>query len=681
MKTFCFSPNAKKIDTKKCIDFIVGRLRERKLFIFFGAGVSRDFPTSNPLVADNGSIPGLRTLLKEILIQGCPPEAMDAIEKSIENRPLEWLLEHYVGILGGFALKFLSLLEKIENHPNPPNYNHYALALLAKERFCRFFLTVNFDTLFEQAFQMIKAEEGKALIIPEIENYVKERQIYERILTSTSHNNCYLFKLHGTLENQRSILTTVEALGFGLPRHKRKVIQNLLRGSTCLFVGYRAGDLDIFPVLDMLPLDAEIVWYEKDEKAKESELLGKFLTRRSHFLIISDLGPFLQEIFKRLKINDEPIWQHLPMNSFSELEKLQVSAEKEKGDMLRKFTEDFASENVSKEAACLIAARILSLNYPNGINLRERLIDSIDSKRLKPSLRYAYYAALAERAWNVGELSKAVEFRKLALYHIREAQLLPYEKTRVAIEQRLRIARDWFNLSKWSPGFLKRLCIWVCATKYYFISIIYLKLCRRQLTPNESGSLKLMCWYLPGNYFEGIHEKFLHKKLSFAVKKSEWVSLKKPLRVRLACKLASFLYKQHERYKEYSFGWNSHCMHRLGEMLFHQSQSDVPEAHRLFVEADVPILWVEDDPNKLQGELDQAVKPGLHIALRLLYAGDPEKALNLLRNQYENYEKTGHLSGKRKTLFYQALCFERLRDMEKLNNSLKQLEKLVDSYR
>src|SRR3989344_4433140 len=426
MKTFCFRSKPKTVGVETCINLIVNRLRERKLFIFFGAGISRDFPTLNPLVADNGHyIVGLRTLLKGILIDGCPDWARDSIKTSTKDRPLEWLLEHYVGIVGESALKFLSLLEKSENYPTPPNYNHYALSLLAKEGFCRFFLTVNFDTLFEQAFQKINAEEGGALIIPEIENHVKERRIYDQISTSTSHNNCYLFKLHGTLENQRSILTTVEALGFGLPQHKRKLIQNLLRGSSCLFIGYRAGDLDIFPVLDMLPLDAEIIWYEKDEKAKESELLGKFLARRSHFLIISDLGPFLQEILKRLKINDEPIWQHLPMNSFSGLEKLPDSAEKEKNAMLMKFTNDFASKNVPKEAACLIAARILSLNYPNGANLRQRLIDSIDSKGLKYSLRYAYYAALAERAWNVGELSKAVEFRKLALYHIRESQLLP----------------------------------------------------------------------------------------------------------------------------------------------------------------------------------------------------------------------------------------------------------------
>ena len=121
-------------------------------------------------------------------------------------------------------------------------------------------------------------------------------------------------------------------------------------------------------------------------------------------------------------------------------------------------------------------------------------------------------------------------------------------------------------------------------------------------------------------------------------------------------------------------------MRRLGEMLLHQAQSDVPEAHRLFVEADGPILWVEDDPNKLQGEWDQSVKPGLHIALRLLYAGASEGSLNLLQKQYENYEKTEHLSGKRKTLLYRALCLEQMGKIEELSDTLKQIEKLVGRY-
>lgn len=682
MNTFCFKTNYKDVDSNECINFIVSRLREHKLNIFFGAGVSRDFPTLNPLVDDSDPIPGFRTLLQEILVQGCPSWAEDAIKESIKDKPLEWLLEHYIEIVGERALNILSLLQEIDGHPNSPNYNHYALASLATKGFCRFFLTVNFDIIFEQAFLKIKINSANysRLIIPEAS--MKEKRIYNQVLTSTSPNNCYLFKLHGTLENQRSILTTVETLGFGLPPHKRKLIQNLLRGSTCLFIGYREGDLDIFPVLDILPSDAEVIWYEKNFKAKDSPSLGSFLARRPHFLIIGDLGPILQEILKRLGISDEPIWELLTLHSFSDIQSLQNQAEGNKAILLRNFVKKFGTSIVTNEAACLIAARILSLGYPDGRNLRKKLFNSIDPQKLSAGFQYVYCATLAELKWNVGELSKAVKFRKLALSHIKEAQLSRSGKTRAMMEQHLRIIRDSISHIKWSCSF-KKLYLGGRSVKYFFLYTMYRLSYGMRLTPIERGSLIVMPWYFPGDFFEWIHEILLRKRLLIVGKEGKMTTLKRALINKIlkpVCRLACFFYRQHERYREYSFGWNSHCMRRLGEMLLHRAQSDVPMSHKLFVEADRAISWVDDNPNKLQGELDQAVKPGLHIALRLLYAGAPEEALSLLRKQYEVYKQTEHLSGKRKTLLYSALCFEKMGKTEELRDTLKQLNELIGGY-
>ena len=54
--------------------------------------------------------------------------------------------------------------------------------------------------------------------------------------------------------------------------------------------------------------------------------------------------------------------------------------------------------------------------------------------------------------------------------------------------------------------------------------------------------------------------------------------------------------------------------------------------------------------------------------------------LELLDEQYKAYEKTDHLSGMRKTIFYKCLCYEKIQNLTELSKNLKLLDDLEKNY-
>lgn len=153
-----------KVNVRKAF---VESLRSKSLIFFFGAGLSREYPSLCPTSWSTDDMPGLNKLLTEAMIRhiiGMSDKDRELIKQQVRGMGLEQILEHFRVIVGQEALDFLNIFQSVPGGIKlSPNYRHYALALFARERKCMHFITLNFDTFLEEAFQRL----GISLIVPE----------------------------------------------------------------------------------------------------------------------------------------------------------------------------------------------------------------------------------------------------------------------------------------------------------------------------------------------------------------------------------------------------------------------------------------------------------------------------------------------------------------------------------
>jgi hypothetical protein len=127
-----------------------------RLAFVFGAGVSIEYPSLLPMTV-TGRLPGLVDLVLDVLQEkaGALGEPATCL---LRRAKLEHLLDHLHRTIGDEVFKFLTPLGK-----GRPNLRHHALAMLCERFECRRFMTVNFDTLFEDAC-------ARSLVCPEKED-------------------------------------------------------------------------------------------------------------------------------------------------------------------------------------------------------------------------------------------------------------------------------------------------------------------------------------------------------------------------------------------------------------------------------------------------------------------------------------------------------------------------------
>lgn len=211
------------------IDKIVGLIKNGKIRIFCGAGISY-----------NSGVPLVEPLVKRIL------EALGATEEEYETfKQAKYPFEAFMNAIGynskgqveSLVSEHLRKLFQIGS----PNNNHYFISHLFKSGMIDKVVTTNFDCHIE------KSLENKVLY-----NSFKDEKEFQNIQWDSSDNT--LIKVHGCISDPNSIRTTLDGVAnqFFHPE-REKVIQNtFLTGSheAVLVVGYSFSDhFDITPFL------------------------------------------------------------------------------------------------------------------------------------------------------------------------------------------------------------------------------------------------------------------------------------------------------------------------------------------------------------------------------------------------------------------------------------------------
>lgn len=204
-------------------------LDSNRLLIFCGAGISMLPPSCLP------SWWGFnQALLEEAkratlqLLPGLPSEAIEGIHAlSLDRIPVQSFSDTLVQTFAGSG--YFSVLDVLDSEF--PNANHRAIVELAHRRQARAIVSTNFDTLIERSFR--DAE------VP-LRVCVAERD-YE--LSASGEERCTLFKLHGSVTSQSSLIDTVTQKLRGLSPAVRARLKALFRDYHILVLGFSGADL------------------------------------------------------------------------------------------------------------------------------------------------------------------------------------------------------------------------------------------------------------------------------------------------------------------------------------------------------------------------------------------------------------------------------------------------------
>jgi len=126
-----------------------------------------------------------------------------------------------------------------------PNANHCSIDQITRDYTVPAILTTNFDVHLEDALGISHTHRGSRLHVGRAPRRVL-RALRDR---SPPRGRSHLVKIHGSLDDRRSIVLTLRQAGRKLSDDLSEVITSALETHTVLIVGYSGNDDDIFPVL------------------------------------------------------------------------------------------------------------------------------------------------------------------------------------------------------------------------------------------------------------------------------------------------------------------------------------------------------------------------------------------------------------------------------------------------
>jgi len=658
MKTYTVDDHVAALpdDSGVALNELANSLLSKNLIFFFGAGLSFEYPSLLPL-AMNSSLPGLKQSLAEMLVRTIPVDLLKPVTEDLEKLTLEHLLDQCARILGEDALDLLDVLDATKLSSSP-NYRHYVLALLAKHGLCRYFFTVNFDNLLETAFEDFTIP----LLVPEKTD--REARGYRTAMQSSRSQN-WLFKLHGTIEKKASLLTTVEKIANGLPTYKQSLLQHLFSAHDTFFIGYSDNDLDVFPFLKRIASAQKIFWYQHSEPPQEH--IRRFLTTRPHHIFVGDLDDILNAVLRQLTLSDNLILSKLNVSSLEEIQEVESSTISRRKDQITAYFGNYQDRLISPEAARLILSNTVGIDK---ISIRKTLLDSLEFQNLAPTLRYSYYAELAERSYSDGDLSNASKNRKLALSNLPSARFPSNFALRTLLEQKMRLRGDHLASFRKRSRIPSLIIAVVLSLEIRFRLLLQ----GHRLTSFDRGTFKSMFNFHAGTRWQALTERIL---LNLAVTSTNGKpSLRRKLKkhiMRVAATVAEFRYRRARKLDRQSAGWNLLHTQRLAEAILHKRGYCSEEARELIFKTRV---WgrVEDSSDKPKDYL------GPHEGLMLFHQRNYPEAIRILKLTSDYYEKTNHLTGKIKTMLFLALCYRELGDNDQLQKCLARYNQLSKGY-
>ena len=398
------------------LDDLWSSLQTRRLIIFFGAGVSREFPSLAPIARPSGPLPGLIDLLREVVLEKLPPALRDSAAALLPELGLEQLLESVAGVVGDDAMDFLSVLELPESRPN---YRHLAMARLAQAGCLRALVTVNFDTFLERSLE--------ALAVPYFvpEEAADEARAYRQSLNR--RGSIALLKLHGTLRNRDSLITTIETVGLGLPRYKVAALRGMLEGSDLFFLGYSDNDVDVFREIEHSDIRGRVFWHFLDPPDLDHPALARisaFLRAHRHWIFSGSLDEVLETLLKRIDPEAPArILEMLGFSSLSDVEEAERLAVEEWSKFVRRRVKEHTDAWLTPEASALIVRRSLGESPDELRVLRRELLEYVEhASMLTPRVEIARCNQVGEELAHRGETTVSIRMRRQLLPKSRQGQ-------------------------------------------------------------------------------------------------------------------------------------------------------------------------------------------------------------------------------------------------------------------
>jgi NAD-dependent SIR2 family protein deacetylase len=211
----------------KIINTLSGLIKDRKLAVFCGAGISyhSGLPLSNPL---------LQQLFAQIGLN--EKEARTIFDAKLPFEGIAGVVAEATGSLG-----FTDGYQK-----GSPNTNHRLIAELANQGYLHLIVTTNFDTLIEQALEETGVPSERYQVFADEKEFIRIDWNTDKII---------VVKIHGTIREKRKMAVTLKMIGQQqLTEERNRIIEQLFKeGRALLFLGYSFSDsFDLSPQIRLL---------------------------------------------------------------------------------------------------------------------------------------------------------------------------------------------------------------------------------------------------------------------------------------------------------------------------------------------------------------------------------------------------------------------------------------------
>jgi hypothetical protein len=616
------------------------------------------------------------------ILENCSTEDSKTIKtKYLATVGLEQLLEPLTVVVGNQALDILKVCQAApDGLLLAPNYRHHAIAHLARNAAGTIrtpdIITLNFDTFLEVALN----QHGIRALVPEAESD-ERTAYYEATARAYNHGRTHvnLYKLHGSINNPPSIITTMETLGTGLPHHKAQLLTSILEGRDLLIAGYSDNDVDIFTYLERIP-QRHVFWHTHHGlclgEHGDARIID-YLAGREHTILSGDLTRIFQALLRCLGegSSDTRITEALGISSIDELPQREEACVQRRNTELRKQLSTDGLPWLNPAVAALVLTNHVGAGDKASAELRERLWNAIKPEALETVARRAYYAQLAERHTNEGRSTEAIAIRTALISEVRSGHSAEAETRHATaaflVEQAIRRAHDQGRVfaQRRNPVRAIRLCA------AYYSAKTLLRECDGALSPPERDRFRKMLEIRKADYWRLKVQQLVLRRVQARVDGRSTPSREALLRRRLARCAA----KAEREYQviitaDYGAGWTGHALLQLAETIMHRSEAVPAEVGMLLTRA----RWRTRRSWTREGALedrDQDVGP--HEGLRYLYGGQLTKAVSVLKKTLDYYECTRHRSGKAKTFLYLALAYQLRGDRELAGDALAKRSQLL----
>lgn len=285
------------------IDAIASLIERGELVLFVGAGIS---------LAEPSGMWGFQQLQNELLwalCQNLEPELKSSYgriyEEIREKRVSSEIAGRFLAVPPEYVFQLCNQAMLLKNgtaeyyelqslnvfSDSVPNQNHLTLAHLLTTGHIPAIFTTNFDVLIESAIDQLPQELRNKRTI----RRCWKREHFEEVGVGEPT----IFKLHGTVDDLRSIVVSLDEIGKSATLGKPRSLRYFLERYYVLFLGYRGADIDIFSYLATTDCKG-MLWNTRSEEHILPKV-RRLLTKQNGRVVRGDLCDILDQISEKLR--------------------------------------------------------------------------------------------------------------------------------------------------------------------------------------------------------------------------------------------------------------------------------------------------------------------------------------------------------------------------------------------